>query len=56
MIRITDEKIFTMTEARYQELWKEYVALDGVQADSPFEDWLYKVKRLPYTTYQQENP
>jgi hypothetical protein len=56
MIRITDEKIFTMTRARYLELWEEYIAALDDASVGIFEDWLHQVKKLPYTTHQQENP
>ena len=53
MIRIVDEKIFSMTQEQHDKLLNEFMA--GPSEICSFEDWLESINHF-YTTYQQEHP
>jgi hypothetical protein len=58
MIRIVDEKIFSLTSEQNGKLRFEFQQdpANWYATDSDFEYWLETVKHIPHTTYREENP
>jgi hypothetical protein len=58
MIRIVDEKIFSLTKNQYRDLRFEFDQdpIYWYSTDKDFEYWLETVKKIQHTTYREENP
>jgi hypothetical protein len=60
VIRVVDERIFSMTRDEHAKLSAEYERWRYTplrkHAYKSFEQWLADDKKLPYTTYTEENP